>query len=251
MNKNASKIILTVTLIFGICVYLFFSAQVSKSLMVENSERISVQQSETFPKEDSKSIQNPTIVNSLNGSAIVEKIEVQQKVEKALHHIRNKSRLPTGALRVEPEYLQNHEAFEGSRWKILSKVKAVLRDQTSESDVVVGEMGRFQLVELTDSVASLNFYDRNSPVVVYETRLEKAGLVTGLIKVETERKDLLENALLSVNAQISNSFDSIQTYFVTSEQTVFDLEKLFFNIKSWGFVKTAELDILDREYEKK
>lgn len=237
-------------MIFGFSVYYFFSSQMAKSLPV-SSDMNSIQKSEIVQKESPDPIHKQSTLQTAAPSVVVEKVEVQQKIEKALHHIKKKSRFPTGQLKIEPNFLQNHEAFDGTRWKILSKIKAVLRDQISESDVVVGEMGRFQLVELAASDSLLNQYDKNSPAVVYETRLKKTGLVTGLIKVETERKDLLENAVRSMNAQISNSFDSIHTYFVTSEQTVFDLEKLFFSIKALGFVKTAELDILDREYEKK
>lgn len=244
MNKNASTLITVITFIFGVIVYLFFSFHVSQSLPVA-SENISIQK-ETLPVvKNQPRLQKPEV------PAAVTKVEDQQKIERALHHIKNKSRLPTGQLKIEPEHLQNHEAFEGTRWKILSRVKAVLRTEISETDVIVGEIGRFSLVELTNIESALNQYDRNSPSVVYETRLKRIGLVTGLIKVETERKDLLENSIQNMNAQISNSFDSIQTYFVTSQQTVFDLEKLFFSIKALGFVKTAELDILDREYEKK
>ena len=251
MRKSASILIMVITLIFGISVYLFFSFHRSKPLSVANSEEVSVRNSEAVQKENPATVQNQPVVQKPEEPATVEKVEVQQKVEKALHNIKKKSRLPTGHLKVEADFLRNHEAFEGTRWKILSNVKAVLPDQISESDVIVGQMGRFQLIESIDAESSLNQFDRNSPTVIYETRLKKTGLVTGLIKVETERKDLLENAIQNMNAQISNSFDSIQTYFVTSEQTVFDLEKLFLRIKSLGFVKTAELDILDRVYEKK
>lgn len=251
MNKNAPILILVITLIFGISVYLFFSLSRSNSLNVASIENNSVQKSELIQKKDLTELETKPVTQKFLEPVKIEKINVQQKVEKALHNLKNKSRQPTGQLKVEPEFLRNHEAFDGTRWKILSKVKAVLRGQGSEGDVVVGQIGRFQLVELAYGDSTLNQYDRNSPVVVYETRLKKTGLVTGLIKVETDRKDLLENAIRNMNAQISNSFDSIQTYFVISEKTVFDLEKLYFRIKSLGFVKTAELDILDREYEKK
>lgn len=177
--------------------------------------------------------------------------ETDDKTQRALQNIQKKSRIPTGSLKINPEKLSGHEAFAGTRWKIWSGVKALLSEEVRASDVVVAQLGRFNLIENLHAEAALNQFDRQSPTLVYDSRLKKPGLVTGLIKVETERKDLLQSAIQGLNARIENSFEEIQTYFVTSQQAQFDLEKLFLTIQQMPFVKNAELDILDRDYEKK
>ncbi len=251
MNKNAPILMIVIAIVFAVSVCLFFAYNKADSLPLAHFQNVSLENSTSLNIETRQAVKVDPVLKKSVFSKSFEKVDANQKIEKALQNIKSNSRLPTGQLKVEQEYLQSHEAFEGSRWKLLLKVKAVLRGQWTEGQIVVGEMGRFQLVEVVNSDSSLNQYDRNSPAVVYETRLKKTGLVTGLIKVETDRKDLLGSAVRNMNAEITNSFDSIQTYYVTSEQTIFDLENLFFKIKSLGFIKTAELDILDREYEKK
>lgn len=173
------------------------------------------------------------------------------KMQRALQNIQKKSRIPTGALKINPEKLFEHEAFKGSRWRVWSGVKALLVEDVRASDVVVSQLGRFSLIENLHEEASLKQFDRKSPTVVYDSRLKSPGLLTGLIKVETDRVDLLQMAIQDLNAHVENSFEHIQTYFVTSRQTQFDLEKLYFFIRALPFVKNAELDILDRDYEKK
>lgn len=150
-----------------------------------------------------------------------------------------------------PEKLIAHFLLIGTNWKVWPGTRAILTPQLSAADSVLAELSRFSIVEFPNAEASLDQFDRNVPPVVYDARLKRAGIVTGLLKVETDRKDLLEESLPNLNSYISNSFENIQTYFVTSRQDVFDLESLFKNLKSQQYVKSIELDILDRNYEKK
>lgn len=247
MRKNASNLIIAVSVVFAASIYFFFAFHLAPNSLVAIEKPVKAaisEKNETVTVVQSAVPQRPV-------AEIQQKVEVQQKIEKALHYINQKSRAPTGQLKISADFLQEHEAFNGTRWKILSKVKAVRNDKITENDIVVGQMNHFQLVELPAPDSQLSQFDRNSPTVVYETRLKKPGLVTGLIKVETEHKELLESSVRQMNARISDSFDQIQTYFVTSELSIFDLEKLYTQIKSLEFVKAAELDISDREYEKK
>lgn len=244
-------------MIFGVSVYFFYFNFVDKAAVVqiESNQKTneSVSPVSTYSQAnitaDDQSLSNKR--EPVETRNIVHKVEVQQKIDKAINNLKVGTRRPTGQIKLAPEFLKDHEAFDGTQWKIMSKVKTILRDEVSTDDIVIGEMGRYKLVELSDGESSLKQFNRNAPTVLFDARLKKTGLVTGLIKVETERRDLLEDSIRSLNATIANSFDSIQTYFITSEKSVFDLEQLFFKIKSLGFVKTAELDILDREYEKK
>lgn len=209
-------------------------------------------QKNSFKKSQPIDVIKPIEVVTLHREIVSnEKRDVQHKIEKALHHIQKKSREPAGQLQVDSQLLQSHQAFAGTRWKLLSNVRAVSTGNESIKGISVGTLNHYQLIESADESGGLQKFDRSSPTVVYETRLKKAGLVTGLIKVETANPDLLKKALLGMNAQVTSSFADIQIYFITSVQNVFDLEKLFFDLKSLDFVKNVELDIVDRNYEKK
>lgn len=232
--------------------YYFSAAEKSADTpVVENSSSIESEKSEKILNSVSTHDTQGVVKALPSAESALQKSDVEQKMKKALVTWQQKSRHPSAQLKVNPTALHLHPVFTGTSWKIWLGAKAVLPEVTQSTDVIVGQLGRYNLVEATNSETNLNQFDRNSLPVVYNSRLKKPGLVTGLIQVQTERKDLLTAALAQERAEITNSFDDIQTYYVTSVQAQFDLENLFNLIKAMPFVKNAELDILDRDYEKK
>ena len=81
-------------------------------------------------------------------------------------------------------------------------------------------------------------------------RLKKVGIITGTIKVQTMEKQQLEKDLNQFRAQITDSFDAIHVYFITSTDQIFNLEQLYENLKAQPYIKNIEIEVLNRTYEK-
>ena len=173
-----------------------------------------------------------------------------EKVMRALRYVEKNSRKPSTTLKSSPQHLLSQDSVLLPRWQIWSTAKAFLPDQTTAADNVVARLSRYNIVETGTHFASLSDFQRTSPVVVFDQRLKKPGIVTGLIKIGCDQKSLLETFLIHVDAEIIQSFEDIRLYYVTSKQNAFNLEVLYATLKKQQFVTSIELDILDRGYEK-
>lgn len=176
--------------------------------------------------------------------------EESEKTRIALQHLKKKSRLPSAGVAIIPEQLKSSDILFGP-WKIWSSMTAVKPELTTSEDIIFQKLTNLNIVESTYLRADFHEFDKNLLPVVYDSRLKKAGIVTGLIKIETNRKSELEHDLLALDAVIENSFDQIEVFFVVSQKSIFDLELLYKTLKSKSYVRSIELDISDRNYEKK
>jgi hypothetical protein len=152
---------------------------------------------------------------------------------------------------IAPEDLMSDEILNETPWKIWSHVESVVKADYAPSQVILSEITNRYIIQSNDENANLSEFKKSKLTVLYNSRLKKAGLLSGQIKIVTNRKDLLEQKLKSLNASIVNSFETIQTYFVTSLDESFDLRFLFLNLKEQPFTNSIELDVIDRTYEKK
>ncbi|MBC7420954.1 MAG: hypothetical protein H7328_09510 [Bdellovibrio sp.] len=170
----------------------------------------------------------------------------ESKIALALENIRKQNRTPSQTF-VQPKSLQASSLLNGTRWKIWPQAK-VVNEKNSAAEIA--QVNNLTIVQGNDRAVDLSQFDSKSPVVLYNERLQKPGILTGIIKVETQNRILLESSLTNLHARISDAFDPIQTYFVTSTDLVFDLEALFENLKALPEVHNVELEILNKTYEK-
>ncbi len=187
-------------------------------------------------------------IEALKNEFILKK---DDKVARALLFVKKNSRKPTAQLHLLPQNLISTEVILPPHWKIWLTARSIQADQTVQGDLIVAKVGGYNIIETGTAGSVLTSFDKSSPTVVYDSRLQKPGIVTGLIKLKTLQKNLLQSDLIALHASIINSFDDIQTYYVTSDQNHFDLESLFFFLKSKPYLEEIELDILDRDYERK
>lgn len=159
-------------------------------------------------------------------------------------------RMPSEQTQPAPENLLPHALLNPTPWKIWLNTQAVRSEDRKHSDVVLAQVSRMLIVESGAENANLNEFNSNSPIVVYDARLKKAGLINGMIRIQTLSKPRLEADLLELNARITDSFDAINTYFVTGNDAIFNLEALLAVLKAKPYVKSADLDITSRTYEK-
>ncbi len=182
----------------------------------------------------------------LNLKNIAETHEAKDKATRALQNIKSRGRLPSQTL-TKPSVLQAHSILTGTRWKIWPNANVVAK---LSSDAPVARVSHIDIAEGEPSQSTIVNFDNTNQIVLYNERLQKPGILTGLIIVETVDLPALRRDLSSVNAEIVNSFDQINTYFVTGLAQSFNLELLFTQIKKWPHVRNAELEILSKNYEK-
>lgn len=111
--------------------------------------------------------------------------------------------------------------LEETPWKVWKNVKAVPLDiATAEKNL--GSLNGYNLVEAASDVDLHNF-SRGQALVVYDPRLNNVGLVTGIFSV-TLKEGISEDVLTQASGlKILNSYPNIRLYYVTSEQSPFDL----------------------------
>ncbi len=161
-----------------------------------------------------------------------------------------RKRHPSAQAVAPTEALVANPILTSTRWKIWPHKKAIAPDLKNENDLPLVTVGNFIIVESTEENSSMTDFNLNSPVVVFDGRMKKTGIITGTLTVRTLRKDLLMADLASLNAAISDEFENINTYFVISSEQRFNLELLYLNIKSKSYVEHVELEILSKTYEK-
>lgn len=210
---------------------------------------ISPKQNNTLPPPhyfETKNIEPATTA----GPSITKNVNIESKVKKALKHIKNYNRNPSGQGISTPKQLVENHLLKPTRWKIWQQTQVVNIQDKSATDKILAQVGNLLIIESQKENESLTEFSSSSPVAVYDERLKKAGLITGTLKIETSEKEQLENDLNQLRAHITDSFDPIHTYFITSLDQVFDLELLYETLKSYPYIKNIELEILNKNYEK-
>ncbi len=174
-----------------------------------------------------------------------------EKISKAIASMDKKKRNPDAQIQIVPQRVENNYLFSNTKWKLWSTARAMLAEQTASADVIIQKMGRYNIIETDHAEIDFKSFDKSNLAVVYDPRLRRVGLVTGTIKIVTLQKEELAKALIGMQAEITNSFDDINTYYISSTKNLFDLENLYFSLKAQSFVQNIELDISERTYEKK
>jgi hypothetical protein len=145
-------------------------------------------------------------------------------------------------------YLAEHNLLNSTRWKIWLHTQVVKKDDAPIGQTLA-HVSNFSIIESQDNSA-LTEFDANKPIAVFDERLKKPGLITGTLKIETSDKARLQRDLVNHQAQITDEFDNIETYFVKSTQNIFNLEWLYQNLKNQTYIKSVELEILSKSYDK-
>lgn len=159
--------------------------------------------------------------------------------------VRKLYRLPTSQIN-----LQDHPLLAATRWKIWANVQTTAKDETFGSGEILGEVSNQFVVTASSESSTFTRFNISMPIVVFDPRLQKAGIITGHLKIITELKEQLEHDLIPLRARITDSFPDIHTYFITSLDPVFDLELLYESLRSKSYIQTIEFDVINRKYEK-
>lgn len=144
---------------------------------------------------------------------------------------------------------RQHHLLQNTSWKLWSNTRVVKTSEISEDNEVLARLNNLSVVSSYED-ADLSQFDTLKQAVVFGERLKKPGIITGVIKVRTADKARLQEDLKNWQAEISDEFESIQTYFIRSQNKVFNLEALYENLKSQDYITEVELEVLNRGLNK-
>ncbi len=196
----------------------------------------------------SKQVQSDTKLKTVNAQVEtklpeVEKYELAEKMRGL--------RAPSALMNAEKTELSARPLAFAPRWKIWKNVKAIKSEIKPDGNVLIGTFNRYYIVRDADSEKTdLTQFNSEQPTVVYDERLRKPGLVTGMIKIETMDRVQLESDLNRLHAHIFDAFENINTYFISDFDSRFNLQLLFTTLKARPYVQNIELDITGITYEK-
>lgn len=177
----------------------------------------------------------------------------QLKIKRALDFVKHKSRRPSNGVASAPKNLQKSLIFSNENIKFWPNTIAIKTVDLQPGQNVLTQFGNLSIIETDQKVLDLLNFNKDTYQVVYDTRLNKAGIVTGQLKV-TLNAGYTQNDLLSIlktqNCEIASAFPQINAYFVVSQKQVFNLEALYINLKNNQIIKTIEPEILSKTYEK-
>ncbi len=137
-----------------------------------------------------------------------------------------------------------------THWKLWPEMSALKTSELTETSKEIAKINNLSVVEAPDENFNLNNFDTAKFAVVYNERLRKPGLITGTIMIQTSEKNKLQQDLELYQMQINDSFENINTYFVKSQNSVFNLEYIFEQLKLKKYIQHIELEIIYKNYEK-
>ncbi len=209
---------------------------------------------------NTESLQQPIIKNEVSPVTIkaafgsktnfTKNDNLAPKIQNALEYIKQHNRNPSAQTLLTPGTLIQNVLLKSTSWKIWPQTQVIRTDEKTSADKILARVSNLLIIDAPNEIKSLTEFNSAKPIAVYDERLKKAGVITGTIKIQTDQKSLLENELYQYRAHITESFEAIHIYFVTSTDLIFNLEHLFQALKSNPYVKEIELEILSKNYEK-
>lgn len=165
------------------------------------------------------------------------------------------SRLPASIPPVMPEMRDLKSltlAALQPKWKIWNRITAV-ENQTAATDShlsVIGTINGYALVK-TGNDMSLENFETERPVVLFDERLQTAGVLTGTLSFHLKNNGELNHVMNDYALKMIQSFGHMNLYYVTSSSIYFDLKKLFSALNQDKRLENVTLEILSKNYEKK
>jgi hypothetical protein len=145
-------------------------------------------------------------------------------------------------------FLVEHRLLQSTPWKIWVNTQ-VVKKENAPIGHSLANIHNFSIIESEDNM-NLTEFDTNKAIAVFDERLKKPGLITGTLKVQTSNKSRLQTDLKNYQAQITDEFENIETYFIKSSQPIFNLELLYQTLKNQDYINSVEIEILSKNYVK-
>lgn len=195
----------------------------------------------------------PSVISNLvqttvNKESVAEK---KSQLSQLTRHL-NKRQLAQTNVLPKPEELTSSPLIDNSVWKVWLNTKAKLSRSpvTTDESLVMNALG-FRIIQDFSGEQDFEAFNKDSLRVLYNTRMQRPGILTGTIVAQAADKNEFESCVISHQSYISHSFEEINTYFVESNSPHFNLSELFAGIKRCPGVTLVKLEILEKSYERK
>lgn len=152
-------------------------------------------------------------------------------------------------LKIDTAKLRDDSFFTDTPWRIWEGVTAYPKSQGKPNAPVLGEVNGYYVVEGGAVSTPDNFFPQ-SPMLVVNSRLSIAGVMTGVFTLQLEQGADPELLAQSSDVEMVASFPEINTYLVTSKQRPFDLNKFREFLQAFPQVRSISAEILSRQYAK-
>lgn len=248
-------------ILFLLLIVILFATHFESSKNTQDRTEIGLDAHYLTDKQATKEFNNPTPkpqpIDKPDSPALTTKTgstdSAAEKFMKARSVEKIRSLARTETIHPTREQLRAHPILSQTRWQLWLKTRADFLNENSASapGSEITRLNNYTIVADDSNISDLSEFHKTTPQVVYDQRRKQVGILTGTIRVNTDRRDLLEKDLATVQAEISDAFDAIETYFIQSTHDVFDLQNLYLFLRQQSYIKNVELEILSRTYEKK
>lgn len=132
-------------------------------------------------------------------------------------------------------------------WKIWNRMKALGPNDGGQSGSI--NVSQFQIQVDPVSNHSLENFSLQEPVVLFEERLQKAGVLTGTFEIQLKNSRQWETFEKQHSLRLIQSFQELNLFYATANQDRFNLSQLFLDLSQDPSVALVNLEILSKQYE--
>ena len=152
---------------------------------------------------------------------------------------------------ISDSELRNTEVV-GGNWKLVSSLYAVPQALLSTADAAaaVGEQNGFTFFEANGANLQESLFSNERSLVVYDSRLQAYGVVTGTIQIDLRKGSNVSGLLQDYGAKVQHAFPETGTYYITAQDQPFNLVQFKNSLEADSRVDRVEVEIVGRRYGK-
>lgn len=145
-----------------------------------------------------------------------------------------------------------HSDVVGGNWKLVTSLYAIPKALLAASEDVpsVGEQNGFTFFEAGGATLQETLFSSERPLVVYDSRLQTFGVVTGTMQVDLRKGSSVASLLQDYGAKVEHSFPETGTYYISIQEQPFNLVQLKNSLEQDSRVNRVEVEIVGRRYGK-
>ena len=202
---------------------------------------------------DNESVNEEQLQSSLNPRERMQQTEISSHGEERAFERRQPSQRKESEsrpiLKVSNNELRASALLQSTPWRVWSGVTAIPRT-AGERDGALTSISGFNLYQDDSFQSSENSFSSQAPLVVYDSRLNTAGVVTGVVEVQLRENILVQDLAQHYGLKVLNSLEGSRIHYVTSQVEPFDLQGLQQALKAEPGIERVELEVLSRQYDK-
>jgi hypothetical protein len=203
---------------------------------------------ESTPSQNSRSMNQSAPAQA--GAATIQQPPAQQMAVRGPHTFVKHEVSPIKR-NIQDSELKNSNVVGGD-WKLVTSLYAVPQALLSAMDDTpsVGEQNGFTFFEADNANLQETLFSSERPLVVYDSRLQTFGVVTGTIQIDLRKGTNVSGILQDYGAKIEHSFPGTGTYYISMQEQPFNLVQLKNSLETDSRINRVEVEIVSRRYGK-